>query len=89
MQDLFGDVLVTSKTDALGVLIHYARRHRKEPFSPEDVIAAGAAVGVSFDDQRQWGAVFKQAAREGYIRRAGLFARASSNHSVRPGWVGV
>ena len=26
---------------------------------------------------------------EGYIRRAGLFPRASSNHSVRPGWVGV
>jgi hypothetical protein len=33
--------------------------------------------------------VFKEAAREGHIRRAGLFARASSNHSMRPGWVGI
>lgn len=89
MNDLFGEVAVTSKTDALGVLIHYARRHRSEPFSPEDVIAAAAAVGVVFDDQRAWGAVFQQAAREGYIRRAGLFPRASSNHSVRPGWIGI
>lgn len=89
MNDLFGEVPVTSKTDAMGFLLHYARRHRKEPFSPEDVIQAAAAVGVLFQNQRQWGAVFKQAARDGYIRRAGLFPRASSNHSMRPGWVGV
>lgn len=76
-------------TDALGFLIHYARRHRKEPFSPEDVIAAADAVGFAFPDARARGQVFKQAAKDGYIRRAGLFPRASSNHSVRPGWVGV
>lgn len=75
-------------TDALGFLIRWARRHRREPFSPEDVITAAAVAGIEFDEARQWGAVFKQAAKDGYIRRAGLFPRASSNHSVRPGWVG-
>lgn len=39
---------------------------------------------------RAWGAVFIQAAREGYIRRSTeLFSRTTSNGSVRPGWVGL
>ncbi len=88
-QDLFGDVVVCTADDALGFLIRWARRHRREPFSPEDVIAAAAVAGILFDDQRQWGQVFRQAQREGYIRRAWLVPRASSNHSVRLGWIGV
>lgn len=87
--DLFGPVPVCAVVDALGILIRFARRHRREPFSPEDVIAYARVNGLAFDDDRQWGAVFKQAAREGYIRRSGLLPRASSNHSMRPGWVGV
>ena len=86
MNDLFGDVPVTSKTDALGFLIRWARHHGRKPFSPEDAISAASAAGIEFAEKRAWGAVFKQAAKEGYIRRAGLFARASSNHSIRPGW---
>lgn len=87
--DLFGEVPKCATVDALGILIHYARRHRSEPFSPEDVIHYAGTLGIYFEDGRQWGAVFKQGAKEGYIRRAGLFPRASSNHSMRPGWVGV
>jgi hypothetical protein len=89
MQDLFGEVLSCAKEDAYGFLIRWARRHRREPFSPEDVIAAAAVAGIAFDNQRQWGSVFQQAARDGHIRRAGLFPRASSNHSMRPGWIGL
>jgi len=32
--------------------------------------------------------VFRQAQREGVIRRAGLFQRVTSNGSTRPGWIG-
>ena len=89
MNDLFGEVATTTAVEAEGFLIRYARRHRREPFSPEDVIAAAAVAGIVFAEARQWGAVFKQAAKDGHIRRAGLFPRASSNHSVRPGWIGI
>ena len=75
--------------DAQGFLIHYASRHKREPFSPEDVIAAAEVADIRFQDQRSWGAVFRQCAKDGYIRPAGMFPRKSSHLSVRPGWIGV
>ena len=72
--------------DALGFLIGYVA-HTREAFSPEDVVSAAAVAGIGFDDQRAWGAVFSAAQREGYIKRAGMFSRVTSNHSVRPGWI--
>lgn len=87
--DMFGGAPTTCSVDALGFAIRWIRRHGKTPFSPEAVIAAAAKAGVTFQNQRQWGPIFRQLMRDGYIRRAGLFSRASSNHSVRPGWVGV
>lgn len=77
------------ESDAEGFLIAWARKHRKEPFNPEDAIYAASQAGITVDDNRRWGAVFKQCARDGYIRRAGLFQRTSSNGSARPGWQGV
>lgn len=44
---------------------------------------------VRFENERHLGPIFRRAAKEGVIKRAGLFARASSNGSVRPGWIGV
>lgn len=80
---------MTTPDDAMSFLIRYAQRHRREAFSPEDVISAAAVVGIQFDETRQWGAVFRQCAKDGYIRRAGMFARVTSHRSVRPGWIGT
>lgn len=89
--DLF-DALVPRNTDrdALGFLIRYAKKANGESFSSEHVTVAADAAGISFQDQRAWGAVFTQAARDGYIRRSDkLFSRSFGNGSLAPGWVGV
>jgi hypothetical protein len=72
--------------DPYKFLLSYARR-RKSAFSHESAIEAAALIGHQFNDQRQWGPLFRQAAKDGYIRRDGLFPRASSNGSWRPGWI--
>jgi hypothetical protein len=72
--------------DPYTFLLNYARR-RKTAFSPESAIESAALSGHQFNDQRQWGPLFRQAAKDGYIRREGLFPRASSNGSWRPGWI--
>ena len=75
--------------DALGYLIKFAKRRKGRAFSPEAVVQSAAEKGIVFSDGRAWGNVFVIAAREGYIRRSEqLFARATSNGSVRPGWIG-
>ena len=73
--------------DAYGCILDYARRHAM-PWSPEWCIEwAMEEHGIFFDDSRSWGAVFRQVAKDGYIKRCGLFPRVTSNGSVRPGWV--
>ena len=75
---------------ALGCVIFFAKCTRGQAFSPEEVIAYGKQVGVVFDDERAWGPIFQQARRQGWIERsAELFARATSNRAVRPGWRAV
>ena len=75
--------------DALGYLIRFAKRRKGRAFSPEEVTLSAAEKGIAFDDLRAWGSVFTQAAMEGHIRRSTeLFSRATSNGSVRPGWIG-
>ncbi len=61
-------------------------RQRAEAFSPEEVVERAAADGIVAHDPRSWGRIFSDAARDGLIRRAGLFARRTSNGSIRPGW---
>lgn len=86
--DLFGNA-PAKKVDPLAFLIKHARKMRGKAFSPEEVTLAAMEKGIGFADARSWGPVFIQAAREGYIRRSTeLFPRATSNGSVRPGWVG-
>lgn len=81
---------VAVDVDALGFLRTFSRKANGQPFSAEQVTGAAALKGIEFQDRRAWGAVFIQAAREGYIRRSTeLFSRTTSNGSVRPGWVGL
>lgn len=57
-------------------------------YSPELVINSAAKHGFAFKDQRQWGPIFRQAAKDGYIRPSTkLFPRSTSNGSKRPGWI--
>ncbi len=65
------------------------RALRCEPWPPGLLIDLAKAAGIEFQDERKAGPVFQQLAKDGYIRRAGLFSRESSNGSVRPGWVGI
>jgi hypothetical protein len=73
--------------DALGYLINYSRKAGK-PFSAEDVTLSAISDGIAPPDLRQWGKVFSQAARDGYIRRAGVaFKRSMGNGTLTFGWV--
>lgn len=78
------------EADALGFLIAYAKRRPGQSFSAEDVTLAALQSGLAPVELRSWGAVFVQAAREGYIRRSDvLFRRSLGNGTLAPGWVGV
>ena len=87
--DLFGEPIRKTDTDALGFLIRYARSHKGESFSSEHVTLAALDAGISFQEMRSWGSVFTQAAKDGHIRRSDvLFSRSMGNGSLAPGWVG-
>lgn len=89
--DLFGGTTAPRRfdEDALGFLISFARKHKGQPFSSEQVTLAAVDAGIApATDLRAWGAVFQQAARDGYIRRSEvLFSRAMGNGSLSPGWI--
>lgn len=75
--------------DGLGFLIKYARKTR-EPFSAEHVTLAAQKAGIAPPDLRNWGSLFQQAARDGYIRRVPVpFHRMMGNGSLTFGWVAV
>ena len=90
--DLFGAAPAPRRfdQDALGFLISFARKHRGQPFSAEQVTLAAMDAGIApVTDLRAWGAIFTQAARDGHIRRSDvLFSRSLGNGSLSPGWVG-
>lgn len=90
-QDLFGGPAPRRfDQDALGFLISFARKHKGQPFSSEQVTLAALERGIAPQDLRAWGAIFTQAARDGHIRRSEvLFQRSMGNGSLAPGWVGV
>ena len=88
--DLFGAPVpvVSFDRDALGFLISFARRHRGQPFSSEQVTLAALEKGIAPADLRAWGSIFTQAARDGHITRSStLFPRAMGNGSLAPGWI--
>lgn len=75
--------------DPYTFLLNFAKHWRYHgAFSPEEVIDSAEAHGIAFQDQRQWGPIFRQAAKDGYIRPSTkLFPRSTSNGSKRPGWI--
>jgi hypothetical protein len=81
--------MTTIPQDAYTFLCRFARRHKRKAWSPEQAIGQAALHGIAFGDDRHWGPVFRRAASDGVIRRAGLFQRATSNRSTRPGWIGA
>ena len=89
--DLFGEPVRSFELDAFGFLIAYAKRSRGQPFCAEDVTVAALEAGIApLSDLRQWGSIFSQASRDGYIRRSDvLFKRSMGNGSLAPGWVAV
>lgn len=70
--DLFGSPAPRRfDQDALGFLIAYARNHKGQAFSAEQVTLAAQKKGIAPEtDLRAWGAIFQQAARDGHIRRS-------------------
>ena len=68
--------------------IQRRKSFRTEAWPPGLMIDLAKAAGVEFKDERSAGPVFRQLEKDGYIRRAGMFARESSNWSLRPGWIG-
>lgn len=89
--DLFGAAPAPRNfdQDALGFLIAFARKHKGQAFSAEQVTLAAQKKGIAPEtDLRAWGAIFQQAARDGHIRRSEvLFQRQLGNGSLSPGWV--
>lgn len=75
------------ETDAMGFLLAYAKKHRGQSFSSEEVTLAAMQKGIASTDLRHWGAVFAQAAKDGAIRRSDvLFKRSMGNGTLSPGW---
>ena len=77
--------------DAYSFLVRFARQRKNRicAFPPGLVIDLARVHGIELRDERNWGPVFQQAARDGVIRPDGLFRRSSSNRSLRPGWIGA
>lgn len=69
--------------------IKRCRSLRLEPWPPSLMIELAYLAGIEFADERNSGPVFRQLQLDGYIKRAGLFSRESSNGSLRPGWIGI
>ena len=73
--------------DGYGFLIKFARK-AKGPFAAEHVTLAAMKAGIAPPDLRNWGKLFQQAARDGYIRRTPIpFHRVMGNGSLTLGWV--
>ena len=81
--DLFGAAPAPRRfdQDALGFLISFARKHKGQPFSAEQVTLAAIERGIAPPDLRHWGRVFTQAARDGHIRRSAYLAKKRELHA--------
>ena len=82
---------MTIPDDAYSFAVRQLRKPamRAEPWPPGLLIDIARLAGVEFQEERHWGQVFRRLQKDGYIKRAGIFPRESSNRSYRPGWVAV
>lgn len=76
-------------TDAYSFVVKMCRRKAfyVDAWPPGLMIELARESGIEFKDDRHWGQIFQQLARDGYIRRSGMFPRETSNGSMRPGWI--
>lgn len=73
--------------DGYGFLLKFVRSTRRQPFAAEDVTLAAQRVGIAPPDLRNWGKLFVQAAKDGYIVRVDVpFRRALGNGTLTLGW---
>ena len=85
-QDLFGKPPRSFDNDAYGFLLKFIKK-AKGPFSAEQVTLSALEKGIAPQDLRSWGAIFTQAAKDGYIRRSTTtFARTMGNGTQALGW---
>ena len=85
-QDMFGKPPRSFENDAYGFLIAFAKK-AAGPFCSEDVTLAAIHKGIAPPDLRQWGSIFCQVARDGYIRRSKTaFRRVMGNNTLTLGW---
>ncbi len=75
--------------DGYGFLIKFVRKTRG-PFPAEYVTLAAKEAGIAPPDLRNWGKLFAQASRDGYIRRAPVpFQRSLGHGSLTLGWIAL
>jgi hypothetical protein len=76
--------------DSMGYLLKFARKSKGRPFCAEQVTMSAESEGITSGDKRHWGAVFTQAARDGYIARCDTpFRRVMGNGTITLGWVAI
>lgn len=76
--------------DGYGYLIRYARKQKGKPFCAEDVTLSAIDAGIAPANLKNWGRMFQQAAKDGYIRRSNVaFRRQLGNGTLTLGWVGA
>lgn len=74
--------------DGYGFLLRYVRKTKGQPFAAEDVTLAAQEAGIAPPDLRNWGKLFVQAARDGYIARCDVpFRRVLGNGTLTLGWI--
>ena len=76
--------------DGYGFLLRFIRKQKGQPFSAESVTLAAETAGILPPDRRNWGRVFLQARKDGYIARVDTpFRRLLGHGSWTLGWVAV
>ena len=74
--------------DGYGFLLRFVRKQKGRPFSAESVTMAAKAAGIVPADLRNWGKIFVQVARDGYIARCDTpFRRVMGNGTITLGWI--
>lgn len=74
--------------DGYGFLLKFVRKQKGQPFCAEQVTMAAQAAGILPPDLRNWGKLFVQARKDGYIARCdSIFVREFGHGSLTLGWI--
>lgn len=79
---------MTFDQDAMGFLLRFAKRSKGRSFCSEEVTLAAKNKGLAPEDLREWGKIFNQAAKDGWIMRSNtVHSRSMGNGTKTLGWV--